>query len=174
MNVKNKLWEELKQADANVRCITLYTDRQRRYNRWYQIFIAFSAAIGTVLTQAKPEWAQYSLWLIALVSIAKAVFPSMLHTDQDLFALDGLMDFYNKYKVEMELLFHSFDNEYITDQEALNKLSELKRDECIKQSLLNRMIRRISKKLRAKILKDSEDYLKKTYFDDYDTPEEKE
>lgn len=172
MNIRNKLWEELKQADANVRCITLYTDRQRRYNRWYQIFIAFTAATGTIFTQSKPEWAPFTLWLIALVSIAKSVFPSMLHTDQDLFALDGLMDFYNKYKVEMELLYHSFDNGYISDKEALDKLSDLKREECVKQSLLNRMIRRISKRLKEKTLKDSETYLLRTYFDDYSTQEE--
>ena len=174
MNVRNKLWEELKQADANVRCITLYTDRQRRYNRWYQIFIAFTAAIGTIFTQSKPEWAPFTLWLIALVSIAKAVFPSMLHTDQDLFALDGLMDFYNKYKVEMELLYHSYDNGYINDKKALDKLSALKREECDKQSLLNRMIRRISKRLKEKTLKASETYLLRTYFDDYSNQEEKE
>lgn len=97
-------------------------------NRWYQVFIAFTAATGTIFTQSKPEWAPFTLWLRALVSISKSVIPSMLHTDQDLFALDGLMDFYNRYKVEMETLFHSFDSGYITDMEALDKLSDLKKD----------------------------------------------
>ena len=174
MNVRNKLWEELKQADANVRYITLYTDRQRQYNRWYQGFIAFTAATGTIFTQSKPEWAPFTLWLIALVSISKSVIPSMLHTDQDLFALDGLMDFYNRYKVEMETLFHSFDSGYITDMEALDKLSDLKKDECVKQSLMNKMIRRLSKRLIKKAIKESETYLLRTYYDDYSTQEEKE
>lgn len=40
---RNKIWEELKQAHANVLCIKWY-NHNRRDNRGHQLFIAFVAS----------------------------------------------------------------------------------------------------------------------------------
>lgn len=47
MVVRNKVWEEIKQAHVNILCLRWYTDRQRRHERYYQFFIAFTASAGT-------------------------------------------------------------------------------------------------------------------------------
>lgn len=47
MIVRNKIWEEIKQAYANVLCLRWYTDKQRKYERWYQMFVAIVASGGT-------------------------------------------------------------------------------------------------------------------------------
>ena len=47
MVIKNKIWEEMKQAHANVLCVKWYTDKQRKHDRYYQMFIALVASGGT-------------------------------------------------------------------------------------------------------------------------------
>ena len=47
MFIKNKIWEEMKQAHANVLCVKWYTDKQRKHDRYYQMFIALVASGGT-------------------------------------------------------------------------------------------------------------------------------
>lgn len=47
MVIKNKIWEEMKQAHANVLCVKWYTDKQRKHERYYQMFIALVASGGT-------------------------------------------------------------------------------------------------------------------------------
>ena len=44
MVIKNKIWEEMKQAHANVLCVKWYTDKQRKHDRYYQMFIALVAS----------------------------------------------------------------------------------------------------------------------------------
>ena len=44
---RNRIWEELKQAKANIICLQKYTDKKRKHNRWYNTFIAITASIGT-------------------------------------------------------------------------------------------------------------------------------
>ena len=109
MKVRNKIWEELKQAHANVLCIGKYTNRQRRWNRLYHVFIATTAALGTILTKVEPEWAPITLWVIAFVSIIKSIFPQILQDEQELCRLDDLMDYYNCFMVEMEEMFYKYD-----------------------------------------------------------------
>lgn len=50
MEVCNKIWEEFKQAKANVVCIQRYTSLQWQLNCIYNVFIATTAAVGTVAT----------------------------------------------------------------------------------------------------------------------------
>jgi hypothetical protein len=78
MIVRNKIWEELKQAHANVLCIAWYNDRRRRYNRWYHLFIAVvasSSSFGYLLNNNIPLIGSIT---IAIVSVAKSIFPQFL------------------------------------------------------------------------------------------------
>ena len=43
MEVRNKIWEEFKQAKANLVCIRRYTSLQRQLNCIYNVFIAAAA-----------------------------------------------------------------------------------------------------------------------------------
>lgn len=71
MVIKNKIWEEMKQAHANVLCVKWYTDKQRKHERYYQMFIALVASGGTfgyLLNEIAPL---ISSSIIAFVSMAK-------------------------------------------------------------------------------------------------------
>ena len=79
MVIKNKIWEEMKQAHANVLCVKWYTDKQRKHERYYQMFIALVASGGTfgyLLNEIAPL---ISSSIIAFVSFPKTVSASF-HT----------------------------------------------------------------------------------------------
>lgn len=163
MIVRNKIWEELKQAHANVLCIKWYNDNRRRYNRRYQLFIAFVASgssFGYLLNNNIPLIGSI---IIAIMSIAKSIFPQFLQPEQELSELDKIMDYYNKYTSELECLFYKLDYKLIQEQEAVEILYKKKEEESPYQSKMNRLVYSIPKKRLYKIENDSTDYLSKVY-----------
>ena len=168
MIVRNKIWEELKQAHADVLCISWYTNRQRKYDRWYQLFIALVASGGTFGYIINDYAPLLGSGIIAFVSVAKSVFPHFLQPEKELCILDGLMDYYNHYMNEMEYIFYQFDHNDINEKEAIQKVHELKQEECSKQSIMNRLVRSIPESRNKEIDKESTEYINKVYFNKYE------
>lgn len=167
MNVRNKIWEELKQAYANALCISKYTNRQRRWNRLYHVFIATAAALGTILTKVEPEWAPITLWVIAFVSIIKSIFPQILQAEQELCRLDDMMNYYNVYMVRMEELFYKYDKGIMTEDQIAEALFDQKKDECPKQSEFNKYLRNIRRREQRKIDQQATTYINEVYYNKY-------
>ena len=173
MEVRNKIWEEFKQAYANVSCIRRYTSMQRQLNCIYQVFIAATAAVGTVFSGFKPEASIYALGAIAVVSLTKAIFPQILQPEKELCDLDALMEYYSSYMNKMELLFYQYDKEQKTDDDIMKELSELKEDECKKMSQMNKLIRWIPWLMQRNINNEANSYINKVYFNSYEKKDEK-
>lgn len=173
MNVRNKIWEELKQAHANAQCISKYTNRQRRWNRLYHVFIAGTAALGTILTTAEPKLAPIALWVITFVSIVKSIFPQILQDEQELCRLDNMMTYYNTYELKMEELFYKFDKGYMTEEQAFQEFIEQKKEECPKQSEFNKYLRNIRRREQRKTDQQTITYLEEVYYDKYAERDEK-
>lgn len=168
---RKRIWEEIKQAKANIICIQKYTDERRAYNRYYNGFIAITAsagALGTLLNEHIPLIASI---LIGLVSIIKSVLPNFIQSESELSSLDVLADFYNKYMNSLEDIWYRYENKITTEKEAMKEFFELKETECDKQSQLNRLVRNISEKFQKEIDKESNKYLKSVYYED-ETKEE--
>lgn len=168
---RKRIWEEIKQAKANIICIQKYTDERRAYNRYYNGFIAITAsagALGRLLNEHIPLIASI---LIGLVSIIKSVLPNFIQSESELSSLDVLADFYNKYMNSLEDIWYRYENKITTEKEAMKEFFELKETECDKQSLLNRLVRNISEKFQKEIDKESNKYLKSVYYED-ETKEE--
>jgi hypothetical protein len=169
MVVRNKIWEELKQAHVNVLCLRSYTDRQRKYERYYQCFIALTASVGTFGYIFK-EWIPFvSSLIIAFVSIAKSLFPQFIQPEKELCILDEIMDFYNEYMNDLELLMYNLDKETINEGETMNKLHSLKAIECKKQSIMNRFVWSITERQMKQLEKESTEYINKVYYDKYES-----
>lgn len=173
MNVRNKIWEELKQAYANALCISKYTNRQRRWNRLYHVFIATAAALGTILTKVEPEWAPIALWVITFVSIVKSIFPQILQDEQELCRLDNMMSYYNTFVVKMEELFYKYDKGSMTEEQIFQELIDQKKEECPKQSELNKYLRNIRRREQRKIDEQAITYINEVYFNKYAERDEK-
>lgn len=169
MIVRNKVWEELKQAHVNVLCLKWYTDRQRRNERCYQCFIAITASAGTFGYLFKEWFPLVSSLLIAFVSVVKSLFPQFIQPEKELCILDGIMDFYNSYLNELELLMYKHDNEELNDTETMAKIHSLKVNECEKQSIMNRFIRSIPEKRLKRFENESAKYLNRVYYNQYES-----
>lgn len=121
MICRNRIWEELKQAKANIICIQKYTDKRRGYNRAYNGFVAITAsagALGTLLNDKVPFFASM---LIGFVSIIKSVLPNFVQGESELSSLDVLADFYNKYMNSLENIWYRLDH----DQRNKNKWEKI-------------------------------------------------
>lgn len=165
MICRNRIWEELKQAKANIICIQKYTDKRRAYNRWYNAFIAVTASVGAIVSFKHAIVAQISSVLIGGVSIVKSVLPAFIQGETELSSLDVLADFYNKYMNSLENIWYKFDHDIITEEEAMKEFFELKATECDKQSQVNRLIRNISESFQKKIDQEAEKYINSVYYE---------
>lgn len=165
MICRNRIWEELKQAKANIICIQKYTDKRRGYNRAYNGFVAITAsagALGTLLNDKVPFFASM---LIGFVSIIKSVLPNFVQGESELSSLDVLADFYNKYMNSLENIWYRFDHDIIDEKQAMDEFFKLKETECDKMSQMNRLVRNISRKLQKKIDDEAETYINRVYYE---------
>ena len=168
MIARNRIWEELKQAKANIICLQKYTDRRRAYNRWYNGFIAITASIGA-LGFAINEYIPFiTSLLVGIVSIIKSILPNFLQTEPELSELDYLSDFYTRYMNSIEKIWYDFDHDFTNEKETMTLFFKLKESECDKESILNKGVRNISKKLQNKIDEESEEYINRVYFTKYE------
>ena len=165
MICRNRIWEELKQAKANIICIQKYTDKRRGYNRAYNGFVAITAsagALGTLLNDKVPFVASM---LIGFVSIIKSVLPNFVQGESELSSLDVLADFYNKYMNSLENIWYRFDHDIIDEKQAMDEFFKLKETECDKMSQMNRLVRNISKRFQRKIDKEAATYINRVYYE---------
>lgn len=164
MIARNRIWEELKQAKANILCLQRYTDKRRAYNRYYNGFVAIVASFGALGYAIDAYIPFITSMVVGFVSIVKSVLPNFLQTEPELCELDGLSDFYVQYMNALEKIWYDFDNGFIDEKETMERFFKLKANECDKESILNKGVRRISKKEQKKIDLKSIEYINRVYF----------
>lgn len=164
MEARSRIWEELKQAKANIICLQKYTDKHRAHNRYYSAFIAFTASAGALGYPICEEIPFISSLLIGFASIVKSILPSFLQPETELSELDCLMDFYVSYMNSLERIWYDFDKDIIDEVEAMKRFFDLKECECEKQSAMNRGIRNITCKFQKQIDQEAGEYINRVYF----------
>lgn len=165
MIARNRIWEELKQAKANILGLQKYTDKQRSYNRWYNGILAFTASVGALGYSINEIIPFITSIIIGVTSIAKSILPNFLQSAQDLSELDVLSDFYVRYMNSLEKIWYDYDNNYADEKETMDRFFELKETECDKESAYNRGVRNISKKMQRELNVKAEEYINKVYFE---------
>lgn len=164
MIARNRIWEELKQAKANIICLQKYTDKSRAYNRYYNSFIAITAsagALGAIISTYIPIGTSI---LVGVASIIKSIMPNFLQTEPDLSELDIISDFYVRYMNSLEKLWYDFDHDITDEDETMDRFFKLKATECDKESIMNRGVHNISRKFQDEINKEAEEYINRVYF----------
>lgn len=165
MIARNRIWEELKQAKANILGLQKYTDKQRSYNRWYNGILAFTASVGALGYSINEIIPFITSIIIGITSIAKSILPNFLQSAQDLSELDILSDFYVRYMNSLEKIWYDNENNYADEKETMDRFFELKETECDKESAYNRGVRNISKKMQREIDAEAEEYINRVYFE---------
>lgn len=165
MIARNRIWEELKQAKANILGLQKYTDKQRSYNRWYNGILAFTASVGALGYSINEIIPFITSIIIGITSIAKSILPNFLQSAQELSELDVLSDFYVRYMNSLEKIWYDNENNYADEKETMDRFFELKETECDKESAYNRGVRNISKKMQREIDAEAEEYINRVYFE---------
>ncbi len=167
MEIRNKLWEEIKSADINVRAILWYNNRHRTYNRLYDTFIAVVASAGALLYPIESKLPLISSIVIAMTSLVKAIFPQFIQSEKELTDLDRISDYYESYKNDLESLFYKFDKREIDEKSLADKLFEEIKNSEGRKTAMNRLIRRLSDSRMHKLQLEEDEYLKEIYYDIY-------
>lgn len=171
MIVRQRIWEELRLAKANIICLQKYTDRGRRKSRIFNSLIILFASAGAIGGIFKQWVAVLASFLVAFSTILKTLMPNFLHSENELSELDRLMDFYSTYFNNLEKIWYYNENlgkdesNHITESEIVERFFELKNSESDKFSALNRGVRSISKKEMNSINDEAREYVNRVYFD---------
>lgn len=164
MIVRNKIWEDLRQAKTNIICIQRYTDRNRKWSRYFSAMIVILASAGT-LGGIFEQWvAVVASGLVAISTILKSLMPNFIQSEQELTDLDRLMDYYSKYLNKLERIWYNNYEEYIDEKEAIEQLFSIKDDEADKYSSMNKLVRHLSKKEKKAINEEAREYVNRVYF----------
>ena len=101
MIARNRIWEELKQAKANILGLQKYTDSRRSWARWYNGIIAAVASLGAIGYSLDEIIPFVSSVIVGALSIAKSIAPNFIQSAQELSELDMLSDFYVRYMLSL-------------------------------------------------------------------------
>lgn len=165
MIARNRIWEELKQAKANIICLQKYTDRKRSRNRWYSAFVALTSSAGALGYAINELIPVYTSIAVGFVSIIKSILPNFIQTEPELSELDNLSDFYVRYMNSLEKIWYDHEYNHIDEKATMDHFFELKETECDKESSMNRGVRNISRKFQKEIDKEAEEYINRVYFE---------
>lgn len=165
MIARNRIWEELKQAKANILGLQKYTDNRRSWSRWYNGFIALTASIGALGYSIDAIIPFISSIIVGGTSIAKSIAPNFIQNAQELSELDILSDFYVRYMNSLEKIWYDLDHDITNEKEAMTRFFKLKETECDKESAYNRGVRHITKKMQAQIDAEATEYINTVYFE---------
>ena len=162
MIIRNRIWYDFLLAKTHVKCIHRYTDCRRKWNRIFDLIVAIIAAVGTITIPVKIKEVYpipaICIALVALASLIKALVPHFFQKEEELATLDSLSDFYLKYQSKLELLMYRLDKNQIDDDTAVKEFYKLKEIESDKESIMNRLIRKLSEKEKKYLEQDTEKY----------------
>ena len=165
MIARNRIWEELKQAKANILCLQKYTDIRRAHNIYYNGLIALTASIGALGFPINEYIPFIASLLIGFVSITKSIMPNFLQSEPELSELDNLSNFYVHNMNSLEKIWYDHEHEFTEEKETMELFFKLKDSECDKESIFNKGVRYISKGLQKKIDEQAEEYINRVYFE---------
>lgn len=169
MMIRNKIWEEIKEADVFYRCAIDYSSVQRKVLFSYKLAIPSLAALCALF--AKLEMPNHTFWLAILIfvsSILKAFFTQIILPEKSIDALDKLGGDFENYRNNFEKLMEEYDNEKITDEDVIKELKKHNSDYIKKKSELNQLVLWIPSWKNKQFQKDSEEYLLRVHHNQYD------
>ena len=168
MITRNKIWDEIKEADVFSRCARRYASVQRKIQFAYKIAIPVLAALCALFSKLNmPNYTFWSAVLICLSTILKSFFTQIILSEKDIEKLDKLGVEFENFRTKYEDLMRKLDNNEISDYEASNIIDKQQSTYSKKKSELNKLILWIPSRINNRLQKESEEYLKGIHFNQY-------
>lgn len=168
MIVRNKIWEEIKEADVFYRCAIEYASLQRQISFSYKFAIPVIAALCALFAKLEmPDFTFWSAILIFASSVVKSFCTQIILPEKNIEALDQLGIDFERYRDKDEKLMEKFDNEEITDEEVIKELDKHNSDFYKKKSELNKLVLWIPFWKKKQLQKISDNYLLRVHHNQY-------
>lgn len=168
MVIRNKIWEEIEEADVFFRCAREYASVQRKIKLAYKIAIPLLAALCVLFT--KMEMPNYTLWsaiLIFVSSVLKAFCTQIILSEKDIEKLDKLGVEFENCRLDYENLMDKFDNEELSEDKVIEELNMQSKNYNWKKSELNKLVLWIPFWIKRRLQKESDDYLLRVHHNQY-------
>lgn len=168
MITRNKIWDEIKEADVFSRCAMRYASVQRKIQFAYKIAIPVLAALCALFSKLNmPNYTFWSAVLICLSTILKSFFTQIILSEKDIEKLDKLGVEFENVRTKFEDLMRKLDSNEILDYEASNIIDKQQSTYSKKKSELNKLILWIPSWINNRLQKESEEYLKGIHYNQY-------
>lgn len=168
MIIRNKIWDEIKEADVFSRCAMRYASVQRKIQFAYKVVIPVLAALCALFTKLNmPNYTFWSAVLICFSTILKSFCTQIILSEKDIEKLDKLGVDFENFRTKYEDLMRKLDNKEISENEASNVIDKQQSIYSKKKSELNKLILWIPFWKKRRLQKESEEYLKGIHFNQY-------
>lgn len=168
MVVRNKIWDEIKEADVFSRCAMRYASLQRKIQFVYKVAIPVLAALCALFSKLNmPDYTFWSAVLICFSTILKSFFTQIILSGKDIERLDKLGVDFENFRTKYEDLMRKLDNKDISDNEASTVIDKQQLIYSQKKSELNKLILWIPILEKRRLQKESEEYLKGIHYNQY-------
>ncbi len=161
--MRDRLWNELTQVKHNVEFITLYSDLQRKYIKWFNISILIFSAGGIMGWKIWDSFPLVACIIISFISLVRLIQPHLIMSEKQITILDQIHTFYFNYYNQLERLWYEYEDNRINNNTATNKFFELKEKEIEINIKVSDTIRIKPKKLIKKAKHYSDQYFASVY-----------
>ena len=168
MITRNKIWDEIKEADVFSRCAMRYASVQRKIQFAYKVVIPVLAALCALFTKLNmPNYTFWSAVLICFSTILKSFCTQIILSEKDIEKLDKLGVDFEDFRTKYEDLMRKLDNKEISENEASNVIDKQQTIYSKKKTELNKLILWITFWKKRRLQKESVEYLKGIHFNQY-------
>ncbi len=161
--MRTRIWTELTQAKHNIEFISLYSDRQRKILRYFNICILVFSTGGVMGWKIWESIPLISCIIIALISLIRLVQPHLIMTEKQISSLDVINKFYADYYNKLEKLWYDNEHQAIDLNKAKTSFFKIKETELTIDSMVNDIIRTKPKTLIKKAKINADLYFERTF-----------
>ena len=164
--IRQEIWEEMKKAKTYQLSCLYYVDKKRKFNRNYNLWIIGVSAIGAP-TFFISHWCAFATTIAAsILEVIKSFIPAVCQSEEELSKIDGLSIYFGETLQKIEGLWNIFENTQSPDEQSLRKeLSKVLKKSPEKETLMNKLIRSLSKKEDENIRNQADEYLIQKFYE---------
>lgn len=164
--IRQEIWEEMKKAKTYQLSCLYYVDKKRKFNRNYNLWIIGVSALGAP-TFFISHWCAFATTIAAsILEVIKSFIPAVCQSEEELSKIDGLSIYFGETLQKIEGLWNIFENTQSPDEQSLRKeLSKVLKKSPEKETLMNKLIRSLSKKEDENIRNQADEYLIQKFYE---------
>ena len=161
--LRQQIWYEMKTAKTYAVCLQIYTDRQRKWNRYFPIIVGALSCVGSFTYPLSKYGPLITSIAVCLFSVLKVVLPVFGQPEEELNQLDELYSYFDQKTQDLESLWNYYQ-ESPNNTECQKKLSEIKTGMPERRSKMNKLVRHIWPWEDSKNKKEVDNYLTSKYY----------